>query len=106
MATELAHDPERHRRHLRTLYEAAVREKQPSTEGRTFEQWELAVSDYGLDNARKALDSWQYELATTLGFAFCAMQRSMDAGERQRGWLECLRLASELEKLNEPSRLP
>lgn len=77
-----------------------MREGQSSAEGRTFEQWELAVSDYGLDDARKALESWKYELATTLGFTFCATQRSLDAGERQRGWAECLHLCAELEKLN------
>lgn len=40
---------------LRATYDAAVRAGLSSTEGRTFEQWEARVSDYGLDDARQAL---------------------------------------------------
>ena len=40
---------------MRQMYEAARRHGQSSAEGRTFEQWKAAVSDFGLAAARDAL---------------------------------------------------
>lgn len=50
--------------------------------------------DYALVTKRQHLES-------ALATAFVSMQGTLNAGERQRLWLECLRLAGELEKLNE-----
>lgn len=40
-------------------------------------------------------------LEHALATAFISMQGTRDAAERQRGWLECLRLAKEIERLND-----
>lgn len=41
-------------------------------------------------------------LESALATAFVSMQASYDARKRQELWLECLRLAKEIERLNKP----
>lgn len=89
-----------HNRRLRNLYEAAIHAELDSAVGRTFEEWDAKVSDYGLDDAQTALESWVFNLQISLATAFVSMQATYNPGERQGYWLECLRLAKELEKLN------
>ena len=45
-------------------------------------------------------------LEHALATAFVSMQGTRDAAERQKHWFECLRLASEIQKLNNHKENP